>query len=294
MSLIAFESVARHGSVSAAAIETCLTQSAVSKQVAALERVLGERLFLRSNRGLSLTPAGEAYLAHASTALQALRSGASALMTLKRTSLRLHAVPVVGERWLMPRFSAFQQRHPSIEVQFPFFASADVHRADAAIQFGDGQWQGLTSEHLFGDEVVLAGSPALLRHLARVEAGEEPDAFHFLEHNQAGAGWAEVEAQLSYPAKPSKIVPMGFYALIIRAASMGQGLAMLPRLLIVDELERGDLAIAPGILVNTRKSYWLTYGSERRESADFQMLRDWLLAEAKGCAPAARANTGSG
>ncbi|MBY0611443.1 MAG: LysR family transcriptional regulator [Beijerinckiaceae bacterium] len=275
VSLKAFEAVARHGSISAAANELCLTQSAVSKQVQALEAMLGVALFARSNRGLSLTAEGLAYLPFVREAFERLVAGARA-MPARRRALRLHVVPVVGERWLMPRFPRFQAAHPKIDVRFPYFATnMDAGDADAMIRFGNGQWPDRAVDYLFGRELHLVGAPALVQ---RVLAGDL-SMITFLEHHQAGCGWADLECVELLPAR-AQVLSFGFYALIIRAAVSGQGLALLPTCLIEEELERGDLLRCGGISRLSPHGYWLTHAKGREADGDFLALKDWIVREA--------------
>lgn len=267
--------MARHGSISAAANELCLTQSAVSKQVQALEATLGVALFTRSSRGLSLTAEGAAYLPFVCDVFERLLASARALPA-KRRALRLHVVPVVGERWLMPRFPRFQAAHPKIDVRFPYFATnSDAGDADAMIRFGNGQWPDRAVEYLFGRDLHLVGAPALVQ---RVLAGDL-QTITFLEHHQAGCGWADLEGAAPLPAR-AQVLSFGFYALIIRAAVSGQGLALLPTCLIEEELARGDLLRCGGISRRSPNGYWLTHANGRETDGDFLALRDWIVGEA--------------
>src|SRR6267154_513913 len=122
-----FESAARHLSFTLAAAELHLTQSAISRQVAALETDVGHRLFIRKTRALALTPAGD----------RLLRSVRQALSTVDRAvdeirgqaaapRVVLTTYPSFASLWLVPRLAAFQRAHPGIELRI----DADGRRVD--------------------------------------------------------------------------------------------------------------------------------------------------------------------
>ena len=111
--------VAEHGTASGAAAAVNLTQSAVSKHLRTLEETLGTAFFIRGNRGLVPTEAGRIYVKHARHALAELETAAARISALKASpwSVRLHVLPIIGDRWLVPRFSRFAELHPGIDVQ---------------------------------------------------------------------------------------------------------------------------------------------------------------------------------
>ena len=284
LSLRAFETVARLGSISSAAEALYLTQSAVSKQVLALETMLAAELFTRSNRGLTLTDQGHAYLPFARTTIETLSEGARTLERPQnsQTPLRLHVVPVVGERWLMPRFKGFRKAHPKIAVEFPFFiTNSNDGDPDATIKFGDGNWPERTADYLFGREVLLVASPALAPAFESPErlAAMEPT---FLEHHAAGIGWNEARDALGLAADCStKTMSFGFYALIIRAAVAGEGAALLPRFLIQDEIMSDALVRIGELELKSPHGYWLTRSKARAMRPEFRVLRAWLIEQAR-------------
>src|SRR5690606_10640323 len=149
--LACFESAARHQSYTRAAQELALTQGAVSRQIAALERYLGVVLFRRTRHGVVLTPEGADYARQAGRLLDTLER-----VTLDATArqggggaLLIAVVPTFATRWLLPRLPDLARRHPDIVVHLetrtrPFlFADTDF---DAALYAGTpeqiAQWPG--------------------------------------------------------------------------------------------------------------------------------------------------------
>ena len=116
--LLCFEAAARHESYTRAAQELALTQSAVSRQVAALEEYLGQALFRRTRHGVSLTPRGREYAAQVAERLLALERDTLNAMSTQGTQGAVHlaAVPTFATRWLIPRLPELQVAHPDIVV----------------------------------------------------------------------------------------------------------------------------------------------------------------------------------
>ena len=130
-----FEAAARHLSFTRAAQELIVTQSALSRQVQALEEALGVPLFVRRHRALALTAAGAAFHRDVAAALGALISAADAARGVHRTpGLTLSTTVSFASLWVIPRLPAFRARHPDVEV----YVSAD----DRLIDLGRGGGEG--------------------------------------------------------------------------------------------------------------------------------------------------------
>ena len=111
--------VARAGSFAAAARETGVDPSSVSRQVAALEEQLGLRLFERTTRRLHVTEAGRIYLDRVGPTLDAMDEAADAardIVSEPSGLLTVTASVAFGERWLMPRVASFRAAYPRIEL----------------------------------------------------------------------------------------------------------------------------------------------------------------------------------
>ena len=111
--------VARHGSFTAAAHAIGYTQSAVSRQVAALEREAGSPLFERLPRGVRPTPAGRVLVEHATVVLARLRSAGEELDALRRLRggwLRIGAFPTADATLVPLAVTGFRARHPGVHL----------------------------------------------------------------------------------------------------------------------------------------------------------------------------------
>ncbi|MER6605548.1 LysR family transcriptional regulator [Streptomyces sp. NPDC000927] len=121
--------VAELGSFTRAAQQCLVVQSALSHQIARLEKELGARLFDRTSRRVRLTPAGEAFLTHAGQALEAAeraRSEVAAAVGEVRGRLAVGAIPTIGSVDLSAALGAFRLRHPKVRVVLREGASKDL------------------------------------------------------------------------------------------------------------------------------------------------------------------------
>ncbi len=282
-----FEAAARHGSFTEAADELCLTQSAVSKQIKSLEDSLGVTLFVRINRGLVLTELGRWYLDDIRPALQQLEAAAVKLATRRasRTTLTLRIVAIVGDRWLLPRFNRFAQAHPELDVQFTSLLSRDGQdqvQADGEFRFGEGAWPGCAADYLFGRELLLVAAPELLNKLGHPQQAWEVLRFPLLQHFQVPQAWQEFFSahDIALEAAP-QIIRYEFYSTIIGAAAAGMGLALVPRMFVADELQRGVLVnpLAAGVI--GRSGYYFVFPQHKQADPALAALRAWLIDEAR-------------
>jgi len=135
-----------------------------------LEAALGTRLFVRSTRSLRLTPEGEAYLAHARSALASLDEGAHALAGGRETisgTLQLSAPSDFGRNVLLPWLDDFQARHPQLQVRLLLGDGlTDLFRqpVDIVLRYGEPEASSLVALPVAaGNRRVLCASPAYLQ-----------------------------------------------------------------------------------------------------------------------------------
>jgi molybdate transport repressor ModE-like protein len=161
--LAALVSVARTGSISAAAEDLVLGQPAVTARIQALERALGGQLLLRSRGGSRLTEAGRALLPHAERALSAARGGRLAVADVasgSRGRLTIGAAPAVSTYVLPAVLHRFQQEHPSVQLSVRSGHSEEVLEMVLREEVEIGlqrpiQHADAISSPLYEDELVL-------------------------------------------------------------------------------------------------------------------------------------------
>lgn len=279
--LIAFEAAARHQSITRAASEIALTESAVSRQISALEEQLGVQLFHRVKKRISLTTAGAVYGARVGQILERLERETLEVMAHEGEGgvLQIACLPTVGSAWLIPQLGDFHARHPEIVVhvnarstRFLFPESA----LDGALFFGMPTWPGAKADYLFGEELLPVCAPGLLAPGA--ELSGETIACHRLLHLMTRAGAWRAWCRQAGIAEVNAMRGARFetQAMLVSAACAGQGLALLPRFLIEDELRDGSLIIASNASLTTEGAYYFACPDEKATSPHLMTFRAWL------------------
>lgn len=290
--LAVFDAAARHLSFTKAAAERFLTQSAVSRQIAALEEDLGVPLFRRRHRALDLTDEGRRLAAAVTAALAGLRSTVATIrgpqLRARREVLTLTTTPGLASLWLIPRLAGFLAEHPQVDVRID---ATHEKRAlasegyDLAIRYGNTATLGGTP--LFDEVVMPVCAPALLQR-GRAPLKTPADLAHHTllqtgTHSGSGmpAEWpAWLTAVGAADVEPAALLTFSGYDAAVAAAVAGQGVLMGKRP-IIDRLLRQKALVAPfkGALASARGyALVMTAESERRVAA--QNLRAWLLAQA--------------
>ena len=179
--LMAFEAAARHGSFARAAAELSLTEGAISRQIGRLEAFLGVMLFERVGNRVRLLPNGERCAAQVRELLDLLERESQYLMgqPIDGASLDIAIIPTFAMRWLIPRLSQFQQKHPNISVHLaermePFVLAGSGF--DAAIHFEHPAWTGMRTYPLLQEVLVPVCHPALfcIGHATTSASAAEP------------------------------------------------------------------------------------------------------------------------
>ncbi|MDR6742051.1 LysR family glycine cleavage system transcriptional activator [Herbaspirillum sp. 1173] len=225
-SLMAFEAIARRKSFNLAAAELHLTPSAISHQVARLEKLLGLRLFERSTKGVELTPAGQSYLNRVAGALGAINSATDDLRHGVENSLQIHSSPSFASLWLMPRIGRFTQRYPEIAFGLsasPEISDFEIGQVDLDIRCGVPHWPDLEIEPVLSEQVIPMASPDFLaRH--RIETPEDLVLAPLIQSRGSLLQWPEWFARYAPDLRPERIALRFDRAMMsIEAAVQGLG-----------------------------------------------------------------------
>ena len=284
--LLCFDAAARHRSLTRAAVELSLTQSAVSRQILALEQSLGVTLFKRTRHGMELTAVGADYAARVAQRLGALEQDALDIMGAGAPGGDVHlaSVPTFAAQWLIPRLGDFARRHPLVTVHIetrtrPFlFADTTL---DAAIYAGTPEqlqrWAGTHSQHLLTEEVVVVCQPRLLGARKSIRAATLA-GLPLLQQSTRPEAWSQWFAQAGITAPRARAGPRyEQFSMTVAAAAQGLGLALVPRLLIEPELQRGELVIAHPLALASQRAYYLVrpQGAELASTA-LESFAQWL------------------
>lgn len=288
--LLCFEAAARHESYTRAAQELALTQSAVSRQIAALEQLVGQPLFQRTRHGVALTERGAAYAQQVRQRLQALERDTLELMSGpgEGRAITLAAVPTFATRWLVPRLPQLAAAHPGIVVHIetrtrPFlFADTGF---DAALYAGTPEqvahWAGTRSVRLLHEALVPVCAPALLSG-GRTLRPQELAGMPLLQQSTRPLAWqqwfdsAQVAAPLALAGPRYEL-----FSMTTAAAISGMGLALMPRLLVEEELATGRLVEACSTVAHGERAYYLVTPEREDGPAALLQFSRWLLSAAR-------------
>jgi len=282
--LRAFEAAARHLNFTRAAIELCVSQGAVSHQVAQLERRLGTRLFHRLPRGLALTDEGHALVPVVADAFDRVAATLDQYADGRfREALKVGVVGTFATGWLLPRLDRFGRAHPAIDLRI----STNNNRVDIAgealdyaIRFGDGAWHGTHAEPLLAAPMAPVCAPAMA---ARVKTPADLVHERLLRSYRADE-WALWFGAAGVPAPVLRGPVFDSSALMASAAAAGLGVALAPPSMFARELAAETLVQPFAITIDAGR-YWLTRLMSRGESDAMQRFRDWLVTEIEGDTP---------
>lgn len=277
--LCAFEAVARTLSFTAAAKELSLTQSAVSRQINALEKQLDCTLFIRNTRIINLSPLGEAYLAKIAPALTEIRNASlNALSKTSQRSATIALLPTFGTRWLMPRIPSFLQQYPDVTLnfttrigQFDFSTEA----IDGAIYHGLDNWRDVELSLLMREAIIPVVSKAFydnhqitnpqdLLNLPKLYMKSRPNDWRhwFRAHN----------VTISHNSG----MVFEQFSLVTQACMEGLGIALMPVFLVEAELENGNL-IAVGERVKNQSAYYFGKPKNNNKNTVITDFRNWII-----------------
>ena len=287
-----FVAVGRRMSITLAADDLCLTQSAVSRQVATLEEQLGAKLFVRRHRALAFTPEGERLFRSADAVVQQLQEVAAEIgkSALARPVTVSASIGVVG-LWLLPRLGRLQELHPNLDVRLSAMNQIVDLRAegiDLAMRYCTAEAAPSNATRLFGETVAPVAHPSLRADLKRPE--EALERLPLIEFEDARA-WLQWRTWLGdkpwKQARKRGVLRFNQYDQVIRAALAGQGLALGRLELIGPLLDERQLALvkSPPAAVPSPNAYWLIQAEEKPRE-DVARVADWIREEA-------RANPGS-
>ncbi|MFM9859852.1 LysR substrate-binding domain-containing protein [Pseudoxanthobacter sp. M-2] len=282
--LRAFEATARLASVTRAADELHVTQSAVSRHLRTLEDELGLPLVRRVHRGVAITPAGRTLAAALSASFERIGETIERL-TREKNSLRLRALPSIGVRWLWPRLHRFEAAHPEVRLHVDILwhnMQPDDVEHDVGIRVGRGAFPEEEASLLMVEQLTPVCAPSLLlanprpwtaATLARLPllhgAADYADWRMFVD------GWSggsfDVERGSSFD-----VLDMA-----LRAAEAGRGVLAADINLIGEDLAAGRLVAPCDDIVPSGHAYYVVCPDRGDDLPAVRFLRDWLIAEAQ-------------
>lgn len=282
-----FVAVGRRMSITLAAHDLFLTQSAVSRQIHGLEEALGVKLFRRGHRAISFTAEGERLFRSADGALQQLQDAIGALHdSLRQRPVTLTAsIGLVG-LWLLPRLGGFQARHPELEVRLSAnneLVDLRQEGLDIAVRYCAGNAVPAGARRLFGERIAPVAHPALaIDRLDRPEIIAGSVLLEFEGDQRPWWSWQTwLESQGWADVKPKGILRFNQYDQMIHAAMAGQGIALGRMELVSSMVADGRLRALPTLQPGPASSHvYCLLQAEVQPSREVQQVIEWIVAEA--------------
>ncbi|MEI8699387.1 LysR substrate-binding domain-containing protein [Mesorhizobium sp. ISC15] len=276
--LRAVETVARLGSLSAAASELNVSASAVSQQVKRTEEQLGQALFERTASGLVLTEFGTVFTARLGAGFRELAQAVALADETSECTLVVSVAPAFASKWLLPRLSRHFARHPNVLLRIDAsgrIADLDHSDIDIGIRMGDGKWPGVRAELLLAQEVFPVCAPSIAARLKSIQDLAQICAITDERSMISWDSWFEAAG-----VKPVTFLKGARFTdpmLCLESAIAGHGVMLAWQLLTADALTDGRLVAPFGVRAESGLGYWLvTAKTESRKVRDFKI---WIREE---------------
>jgi DNA-binding transcriptional LysR family regulator len=283
-SLLAFDAVARHGTLTRAAVELNVSQPAVSRRIAALEADLGRPLLDRRTKPLSLNKDGtELYevlrssLGRLEAVVERLRRGSDL------DTVTINAGAGLTAYWLIPRL-------PQIEAAFPKLKLRIVSQShdreedvtgDLQVRFGDGKWPRTTATKLWAEEVFPVCSPLHLGRRKPPLTLEQLKSAHLLDMKvtkQTWYDWGSWFEAVGAPIRaPLRAVHFDSYPLVVDAALAGHGVCLCWDGLLDRFLESGSLVRLSPLSATSARGYFVTHDPGLPSDAPARAVARWFV-----------------
>ncbi len=277
-----FVQVAHAGSFTAAATATGLPKSTVSQRVAELETALGVRLLHRTTRRLSLTAAGQVYLTHCETMLDAAHAADAAISRLRDEpagNLRLTAPEASGILLLPPLLAAFHTRYPAVSVECVI---TDAHldlvaeRIDLALRTGQLGDSTFVSRRVGTVRRVLVAAPAYLQRHGTPAHPADLARHQLLLHDVLQQWPLHSEGKVVQVPATGALLRANNLNTLRGLAVAGAGIALLPWFMVRDALEAGSVQLVLPEHPPTDNSYYVVYPGRSHRPAALSALLEFI------------------
>ena len=297
--LRAFEAVSRHLNFRAASEELALTQSAVSRQIQALEDEVGVALFHRHTRAVELSEAGSQLLRAVAPSLQRIDGAVRQIRaSTGRKQVALTTFASFASMWLIPRLEAFQHDHPDIDIRIDASDVAvdlEVSDIDVALRYGPASTMPANAVRLFGEQLTPVASPWLLKSEQSLSRVEDLARFTLIEAGDAHYTHLEwltwrhwLDEQGQSKLQPKRWLTFNYAYQMVQAALTGQGVVLGRTPLIAEHLASGELAeplknlpSGQSSRIDSPHAYWLIIGPRAAGRPEIQAFCNWLREQAR-------------
>ena len=289
--LLAFDSLARLGSISQAALDLHVSAGAVSQQIRLLERHLGVPLVERSGRGVVLTSLGRSYHSQVSVAFDALLRAQDKIERIRgATDITISALPSVLATWLATSLVKFRERHSAAALHLigsEAEPAIDDEKVDFRISYGHRVRPYQHFAELFVDSVVPVGAP-LLANAAALQRPADLLKLPLIAIEWDGdftpaPSW--IDWFRSVGLTPGS-VPVGLTfslsSAAIAAAVAGHGIALAQLSMVEAELEAGRLVVPFRFPLPLPEPYFIAWSPAALKKVYGPLLLSWLVSARRG------------
>ena len=284
-----FHAAAEAGSFTHAGEQLGLSQSAVSRQVSALEQELSVSLFHRHARGLILTEQGELLYRTAHDVFMKLEAARAKLTDSRERpngDLRITTTPGIGIHWLTPRLGEFVELYPEIHITL---LTTDeeldlaMREADVAIRLRQPVQPDLIQRKLFSMHFHAYASPEYLKRSGTPHSPQDLDHHRIMVLGGNAPNYLQDVHWLTKVGRDGKEPRAPWFVVnnvlgLQRACKRGLGIAMLPDYLVEEE---GGLVQLFGEIDAVAFEAYFVYPEELKSVARIQVFRDFLVAKAQ-------------
>jgi DNA-binding transcriptional LysR family regulator len=280
-----FHAVAEAGSFTHAGEALNLSQSAVSRQISALEESVSMPLFHRHARGLILTEQGELLFRTAREVFAKLAMAEGLISESKdrpKGPLKITTTVAFGSVWLTPRIREFLDLYPEIQVSLVVDDSEldlSMREADVAIRMSPPRQPDLIQRHLVSVQVHIYASTEYVKKYGQPTQAEDLDEHRVIVYGEdarppvPGVNWLmEVGAKPGHERRP--ILSVNNTYGMLRAVMSGLGVAALPDFVAGEHLDL--VRVLPEVAGPPNEAYFV-YPEELRTSKRISVFRDFLL-----------------
>lgn len=271
-----------------AAEQLCVTQAAVSRAVARLEKHLGYPLFERRAQGVLPTARALELRQRIEASVDALEQAFIELRKLPdrgRRPLRLSAVATLGTRWLMPRLSQFQARHPDIDIELRQSRREEtswLEDVDVWIEIrrpGRPWPRNISARYLLGREITPVCTPAIARRLKTPASLLRESLLHHTNFPGNWALWLDTAGVASEKLKLGGGFDLASNMIV--AAASGMGVAVIQPCLVERELATGELVRPFALTASTGRGYYVCARKSVDHDGPAALFMAWIKTMAK-------------
>lgn len=277
----AFEATARHESVTRAALELCVSHSAISQQIKVLESYFNQKLFRKKGNGIELTPKARTYLQDVTQSLALLATASDNLSNKGAVNhIRVNSTPSFAQRCLIPRIAEFQSEYPDIEVQIETSNTDEMSNIsdhnDLIIRRYPMKKNGMICQRLMDDESIAVVSPQLVKDQNFIESDDLLNCklLHVKSRISAWPSWFRKAGVKSNETLSGPVFDHFFLGL--EAAICGSGVALVPKEFVVQDLDAGRLLnVSPDICI-VGAGYYCLYNGDSCNTDIIRKLVSWI------------------